>query len=445
MKTPIKKVPFHPAFVFLYALKKQYKFMFGGRGGGKSEAAAFTLLMLSREKKCRILCVREVQKSIKESVYSLLKRWADRLEIAGEFEFQKTVISHKGTGSTFFFTGLRDHTAETIQSYDDIDYCWVEEAQSISAKSLEILVPTITIRKPDAEIWFTYNRKLPLDPVHAFFQSSIKKGVKKSIKRTVYDGKSLEWTFYENETIASTYANYTSNPFLGERAIATAENLKEEDYDRYKHVYLGFPQPQGDMAIFSSQEIVSAMDRTIETPEGGVVLGVDVARMGADRTVIYKRKGLKIIDCVVIKKSRLTYVVDAIKKICTKDDLINIDDSGLGGGVTDGLLRDGYKARGMTASAKAVQPDKYGNANSECFFNLKDLIGECDLPYDAELLEELTTREFTYDSKDRKILIPKEKQKKVIGRSPDKADAIALCFAPRGAEIVETIAFDMPI
>ena len=139
------------------------KFIFGGRGSAKSWSVARALLIKGAQKPIRVLCTREVQKSIKDSVHRLLSdRMAD-LGLDGFYEVLQTEIRGKN-GTLFLFAGLSDQTAESIKSFEGIDIVWIEEARSVTQRSLDILVPTI--RKEGSEIWATYNPELDTDPIH---------------------------------------------------------------------------------------------------------------------------------------------------------------------------------------------------------------------------------------------------------------------------------------
>ena len=140
----------------------RYKVAHGGRGSGKSWGFARALLILGAQSPLRILCTREIQKSIKDSVKRLLD---DQIEAMGLGEFYLSLETEiRGrNGSEFLFAGLANHTVESIKSYEGIDIVWIEEAQTVSKKSLDILVPTI--RKDGSEIWVTFNPMLDSDEV----------------------------------------------------------------------------------------------------------------------------------------------------------------------------------------------------------------------------------------------------------------------------------------
>lgn len=153
------KFPDWSAFLFEPA---RYKVAHGGRGSGKSWAFARALIVAAASGGKRILCTREIQKSIKDSVHRLLSDQIESMGLGAQFEILETMIRGPG-GSEIIFAGLQGHTVESIKSYEGIDICWIEEAQTISKKSLDILTPTI--RKPGSEIWITFNPILDSDEV----------------------------------------------------------------------------------------------------------------------------------------------------------------------------------------------------------------------------------------------------------------------------------------
>ena len=163
---PLKIVP---ALLPVLDPKKpsRYRVAFGGRGSGKSWSFARVLIGMSRVNRIRILCTREVQKSIRDSVHRLLGDQIELLGLSSEFEILRDEIKHRVTGSQFLFAGLANTTIDNIKSYEGVDYCWVEEAQSVSARSWEILIPTI--RKKGSEIWVTFNPNEATDPTYQRF------------------------------------------------------------------------------------------------------------------------------------------------------------------------------------------------------------------------------------------------------------------------------------
>lgn len=145
---------------------RRYKVMHGGRGGGKSWAVAAVLLTMAAQRPLRILCAREVQKSMRDSVHRLLKDTIVRLGLESFFEVLDTEI-RGANQSLFLFSGLQSHTVDSIKSFEGVDIVWVEEAHGVSKKSWDVLIPTI--RKEGSEIWLTLNPDMDTDDTYARF------------------------------------------------------------------------------------------------------------------------------------------------------------------------------------------------------------------------------------------------------------------------------------
>lgn len=157
------KLPDKLAFLFQ---PKRYKVVHGGRGSGKSWGYARSLLIEGWRRPLRILCTREVQKSIKDSVHKLLSDQIEAMGLGSHYQVLQNEI-RGANGTEFIFSGLSDQTAESIKSYEGVDICWVEEAQAVTRRSLDILTPTI--RKAGSEIWFSFNPELDTDEVFSRF------------------------------------------------------------------------------------------------------------------------------------------------------------------------------------------------------------------------------------------------------------------------------------
>ena len=388
--------------------KKRYKFAWGGRGGGKSKSICKILLWLANKIKLRILCVREIQNSIAESVYSDLKETAQELGYT-EYEFKKDEILNRKTKSVFKFKGLyREEIKQSIKSFSNFDIIWNEEAQATSAGSLKILIPTI--RKSGSELWFSFNRLLPDDPIW-------------KLKQKIPSDKKTE-----------VFINIDDNDYVSQELIDEYEidkNLYEEGLnDDFLHVWMGDPYSYSDKAIFKAKEISDATNRKIKG-DGGKSVGVDVGRFGKDLTVFFMRKGLKIIKWESYKITSVDEVCDHLVNFVKNDTSIplKIDDTGVGGGVTDFMKRYGFNAIGVNNGSRSSRPDKHDNMISEMWFYLKSIIDEVNLPDIPDLRNQLLTREYYYDKKERRCIESKEKYKtRTKLKSPDFADALLLCF-----------------
>lgn len=159
-------IKFPEKLEFLLTKKCRYKGAKGGRGSAKSWSFARALLILGSTSKLRILCTREIQKSIKQSVHKLLKDQVEALGLASFYQVLDTEIRGLN-GTEFSFSGLSDQTVDSIKSFEGVDIVWVEEAQSVSKRSWKTLIPTI--RKAGSEIWISFNPELETDETYDRF------------------------------------------------------------------------------------------------------------------------------------------------------------------------------------------------------------------------------------------------------------------------------------
>lgn len=226
----------------------RYKVYYGGRGSGKSWAIAEALIVMADMCKLRILCCREIQKSIKDSSYQLLKDTADRLGIANRFVFLETEIRHKKTGSKFIFTGLL-RNEQTIKSKEGMDICWVEEAQTVSESSWETLIPTI--RKDGSEIWLSFN------PLNADDPTTIR--------------------FVENPPPEAYVrkVNYDENPYFNDALRREMEWDRKNDYEKYLHIWEGYPRTFSDAQIFRGKFTVEPFEESLAEQADRLFYGAD--------------------------------------------------------------------------------------------------------------------------------------------------------------------------
>ena len=207
----------------------RYKILYGGRGSGKSWGIAAVLVFLAAQGRLRILCVREVQSSIKDSSYQLIVDTIDRLGYGSLFDITQDKVICRATGSSFIFKGL--HNDSSFKSMEGIDICWAEEAHSVSEESWRILIPTI--RKKGSEIWMSFNPDRPDDPTYRRF-----------ILNPPPDAWSLKVNFDENPY-------FRDSPLYEEMLW-----MREHDYESYLHVWEGFPRTNSDAQIFRGRYVV---------------------------------------------------------------------------------------------------------------------------------------------------------------------------------------------
>lgn len=389
---------------------------YGGRASAKSESVGRSLILKGRKEKLRILCTRELQLSIKDSVHKLLK---DLIELYKFDDYRVTYdsIVNRVTGTEFIFKGLR-HNINEIKSMQGIDICWVEEAQSITEHSIDVLTPTI--RKAGSQLIWTFNRFTELDPVYVKLVMNKPEGT--YVKQVNYTDM-LKYNIIPDVILLEAEGD-KANPAL------------------YAHKWLGEPLGQAEMAVISREAILGAMQRDNVKGEGEWVVGVDVARMGNDRTVFWSRKGLKSLDHKILSKHPIPKICDELERFVRHDKnnvTIKVDDTGVGGGVTDEMKKRGYKVIAINFGSSPSDKDKYPNWISEAWFYMAEHMNDIQLLFNPDLLMELSTRQWQQDTRGRRTVEGKNTYKKRGYRSPDIADAVVICYAPAKAEPLRII------
>ena len=211
----------------------RYKVAHGGRGSAKSWTFAAMLVLRAYAEPLRILCAREFQTSIGDSVHRLLCDTIERMGLSKYFSITQNSIKSKA-GAEFIFKGLRINPME-VKSLEGIDICWVEEAQRVSKESWEILIPTI--RKKLAEIWVTFNPDSADDPTYQLFVAN------------------------EREDAIVRKINFDANPFFDDSPLkAEMEFCKRIDFEAYLHIWEGNPKTVSDAVIFKNRYSVEAFD-----------------------------------------------------------------------------------------------------------------------------------------------------------------------------------------
>lgn len=235
------RFPAKLAFLFK---PSRYKVARGGRGSGKSWGFARAILLTCAAKQTRVLCTREVQKSIQQSVHQLLTDQIEALGLQSHFEILQTEIRGPH-GSVIYFSGLSDITATALKSFEGVDIAWCEEAQAISGKSWKTLIPTI--RKENSEIWVTYNPELESDETHQRFVVN------------------------PPPDCVSIVMNYNDNPYFP--AVLEAERQHAEAtmrVEEYNHTWLGQCKPAVEGAIyFDAMSAAVTAGRIREVPHDG--------------------------------------------------------------------------------------------------------------------------------------------------------------------------------
>jgi len=205
--------------------KSRYKVLYGGRGGAKSWGIARALLIKGAKDPIRILCAREFQTSIKDSVHKLLCDQIESLGLLSFYEITQTSIRGRN-GTEFSFVGLKNNVSN-IKSYEGVDICWVEEAQTTSRLSWNILIPTI--RKEGSEIWISFNPELETDETYQRF-----------VANPPADSITMKVNWYDN-------------PWFPDTLKLEKDALKQRDEEAYNQVWEGLCRQTVDGAIFAKE------------------------------------------------------------------------------------------------------------------------------------------------------------------------------------------------
>lgn len=248
--------------------------VYGGRFSLKSHTVARVLLILAREKKIRVACFREFQNSIADSSHQLLADLIKTYEMS-EFIVTNNSIVNKLNGSDFLFKGLY-HNEQSIKSIEGIDIAWVEEAQTVSRESLEVLTPTV--RNPGSKIIYTYNRLLEDDPVHT---------------RLVTEGRPNTLVINVNYDIALKYG------WMPDSIRLEMEDDKEKRPSLYRHKWLGEPNSL-ERKIYTNWVILDGV------PDGAKLerRGLDYGYTNDPTAIVdvYKYNGGYVLDERIFRK-----------------------------------------------------------------------------------------------------------------------------------------------
>ena len=271
----------------------RFKVLHGGRGGAKSWGVARALLILGAMKPLRILCAREVQKSMRDSVHRLLRDQILSLGMEGFYETLDTEIRGKN-GTLFIFSGLASQTVDSIKSYEGVDKVWVEEAHGVSKKSWDTLIPTI--RKDGSEIWLTMNPDMDTDETYVRF-----------VAAPDIDSVVIE-------------VNWRDNPFFPEVLERERQKAKDRDPESYEHIWEGKPRRVAAGAIYRYEiEAVYRDKRVITVPYDPLLPVHTVWDLGWNdaMTIGFVQRGprdLRVIDYIEDSNRTLDWYVGQIEQ-----------------------------------------------------------------------------------------------------------------------------------
>ena len=350
----------NPALKDFWKTKARNRILYGGRASSKSWDAAGVAICMAQQCKLRILCCRQFQNKITESVYTLLKIQIERFGLQDEFYITDKSIKHKRTGSEFLFYGLWRNIDE-VKSLEGIDICWIEEAHNLTSVQWEILEPTV--RKEGSQFWIIFNPRLANDFVYKRF---VRNPPPDTLVRMI---------------------NYPDNPFLSSTVLKVIEAAKDEDYDEFMHQYMGVPRDNDDTAVIKRTWIQSAIDAHLTIKPingswvGGKTSGYDVADCGGDSNALSIIDGSTLVHLEEWYAAEDELVKSSARVLSVSNDYnvshIGYDPIGVGAGTGSNLTNMGFRKHFKFNAAGAISsPDKFYDKlskvkNKDYFSNLK--------------------------------------------------------------------------
>ena len=386
-----------------------YMLLEGGRGSAKSQSIGRLLLFLGENRKLRIVCGREVQANIEESVHALLSDLIAQYDLA--YEVYKHEIRHRTSGTIFKFKGFREQGSVSVKGLEGVDILWIDEAKSITKTTLDIILPTI--RKVNAKILFTMNRYMREDAVPE--------------------------AMVANPDCLHIIMNYIDNPFCPLNLKVQAENCRNKSERDYNHIWLGHPLTQADDYLFNFEKLVAAYDIK---PFGDIhvkqrILAIDFAAQGNDQCVatVLDRSSNQHWNLseripwdepdTMISVGRIVNLIGQFKP-----DITTLDIGGMGKPVFDRLVEVGMDIKPFDGgSTDGVDIKSHANKRALGYFTLREWFDSgflCIDRRDNELIKQLEKIKFKYRSNGCRIIQAKVDMKKELKYSPDDADSLMM-------------------
>ncbi len=398
----------------------RYKGAHGGRGSGKSHF--FAELMVEEAIRfpteygtgLRAVCIREVQKSLKESAKRLIEDKIQALGVGPAFKVLDDRIETPG-GGLIIFNGMADHTAESIKSLEGYHRAWCEEAQTMSERSLKMLRPTM--RAEGSELWFSWNPRYATDVVDIFLRQNPPDGT--LVVEANWDRNKMFPSVLEKERL---------------------HDLATLQAEEYAHIWEGAYELVGDNVFIGAGIVQKARKAEVASERHDLlVMGVDVARMGNDEIVCAIRRGrdARSEPWLYWRKQDTMQTAAMVAREYDRlgPDACFIDVGGLGVGVYDRLQQLGYPVLAVDSSrgSEGRGSVKTHNKRAEMWSVMRDWLsqGYVAIPDDPKLEAQLTSVLYKYDTNNAVQLERKDDPRRVkLGLpSPDRADALALTFA----------------
>lgn len=449
----------NPVLKDFWRTRARTRVLYGGRAASKSWDAAGVAVIIACRSKARILCTRQFQNRIDDSVYTLIKDRITEFGLNDRFRILGDRIINRITGSEFLFYGLNRNIDE-IKSMEGIDLCWIEEAHNLTEQQWEILNPTL--RKQGSQFWITFNPRLATDFVYRYF---ILNTPPRTITRKI---------------------NYTENRFISQTTLNDIADCRAVSEDDFRHIYLGEPRADDENAVIKRAHIIAAIGAHtalgIEAI-GNHRIGFDVADSGADLCAMVYAHG-SLVQWADLWRAGEDELQKSTMRVfnaaCSRGAHVTYDSIGVGAGV-GGMLdilsaqrNSNVSHSKFNAGSGVFRPDAFYKPtikNKEQFANLKaqawwlvadrfrntynaiekgenckpeDMIFiDPTMPHLDRLIDELTMPLCDFDINGRVKVESKPDMAKRNLASPNLADAFIMAFAPyRAAMVISDNALD---
>lgn len=446
---------------------KRIKVYFGGRGGAKTESFARVALTECAKGGKRFLCLREHMNSIEDSVHSTLKSIIDSDGFTPFFDIMANEV--RGAAGGGFRYGQMARNLSSIKSKHDFDVAWVEEAETVSEESIEVLEPTI--RKAGSELWYSFNPVREDGAVYSRY-------VKPHLDEILRNG------FYEDDDLYVCKVGLEDNPWAPDELVRASEKLKADDYDKWVHIYGGEPMRDLEDVIIQPKWVEAAIDAHKALGWDGVgvrCMGFDPADGGGDAKAVALRHGSLVKHVKCWQKGDIEDATNrafAYADDWRADDVV-FDADGLGAAVKMGLDKriegKAVRVHAYHGGAGVDQPgekyaelrsnkDTFKNKRAQYYWKLRDrfeatyravkkgeyLDPEKMISIDSEGVEDMALLKSELTNIKRKMtnnsVIQIESKVDMARRgvkSPNMADALVMAFAnPAPSAEIQDVEFD---
>lgn len=403
LNIPSKLFPF-----IFYFNKYSYFLLEGGRASGKTQSVARFLLYICQNRRVRICCGREIQNSINESVKTVFLDLIENYNLP--YIIKRDNLINKITNSKIFFKGFREQGSVNIKGLEGVDILWIDEAQSISKTTLDIIVPTI--RKKNSVIIFTMNRYTRFDSVYNFCA--------------------------KREDCLHININYFDNPFVDKKILNEADVCKKININDYNHIWLGYPLMNNNEFLLSSQMIDNSINLEYEADSNyfyNSVMSVDLSASGADLCVaklFVQQNSVIWLEKETISWSEADTDISKGKIISLystwNPKILIMDADGLGYPIWVSIQKIIQNAIGFRGAHKAQS--KYAiNARADGYLALRDYLEKGYLKLqDKNAIRQLEYIKKTYKPNGLIAIQDKKEIRKLHSESPDYADCAMMAL-----------------